>query len=137
MPGGSHEVALSNPGDRQHRQRAVDAGGACGWFADLPAAVPDTGPFNSHFVRDLGVVFTVCGVGFAWCAENLEEALPVHLGITAFYAGHAATHVADILSGRLPASHWWIDMPAVFAPTVLLVLMAFGLPRSPRPTASS
>ncbi len=28
-----------------------------GWFADLPAAVPDTGPFNAHFVRDLGVVF--------------------------------------------------------------------------------
>jgi hypothetical protein len=106
-----------------------------GWFADLPAAVPDTGPFNSHFVRDLGVVFTVCGAGFAWCAENLDRALPVHLGITAFYAGHAATHVADILSGRLPASHWWIDMPAVFAPTVLLLCMAVALHRTPRPSA--
>jgi hypothetical protein len=107
-----------------------------GWFVRLPAAVPDTGPFNSHFVRDLGVVFAVCGAGFAWCAENLDRALPVHVGITAFYAGHAATHVADILTGRLPASHWWIDMPAVFAPTVLLLGMAVALHRTPRPPAS-
>ncbi len=87
-----------------------------GWFVEIPAAVPDTGPFNAHLVRDLGVVYAVCGIGFAWCAENLDRALPVHVGITLFYAGHAATHVADILSGRLPASHWLIDTPAVFAP---------------------
>ena len=73
---------------------------SAGWFVDIPAAVPDTGAFNAHFVRDLGVVFVVCGVGFAWCGENLDRALPVHLGITGFYAGHGATHVADILSGR-------------------------------------
>jgi hypothetical protein len=36
-----------------------------GWFVGIPAAVPDTGPFNAHLVRDLGVVYAVCGVGFA------------------------------------------------------------------------
>ena len=24
------------------------------WYHDLPAAVPDTGPYNEHFVRDVG-----------------------------------------------------------------------------------
>ena len=24
------------------------------WYHGLPAAVPDTGPFNAHFVRDIG-----------------------------------------------------------------------------------
>ena len=24
------------------------------WYTELPAAVPDTGPFNAHFVRDIG-----------------------------------------------------------------------------------
>ena len=24
------------------------------WYRELPAAVPDTGPFNPHFVRDIG-----------------------------------------------------------------------------------
>jgi hypothetical protein len=94
--------------------------------------VPDTGSLNPHLVRDLGVAYTVCGIGFAWCAENLDRALPVHVGITSFYAGHAAIHVADIVSGRLPPSHWLIDTPAVFAPTIALVAMAAVLHRRAR-----
>ena len=97
------------------------------WFTGIPAAVPDTGPLNLHFVRDVGVAYLVSGVGLAWCAQNLDRALPVHVGVTAFFVGHALTHVADILSGRLSASHWLIDTPGVFAPAILLVMMAFVL----------
>ena len=28
------------------------------WYEKLPAAVPDTGPFNAHFVRDIGCAFS-------------------------------------------------------------------------------
>ena len=101
-----------------------------GWFTGVPAAVPDTGPLNPHFVRDVGVVYLVSGVGLAWCARNLDRALPVLVGITAFHVGHALTHVADILTGRLPASHWLIDTPGVFAPTILLVMMALVLAKN-------
>ena len=31
------------------------------WYTDLPAAVPDTGPFNPHFVRDIGCAFATVG----------------------------------------------------------------------------
>jgi hypothetical protein len=95
------------------------------WYLRLPAAVPDTGPFNPHFVRDIGAVFTVVAIGFAWCSANVDRCLPVHWGITLFFIGHAAIHVADILAGRLPHSHWGIDTPAVFLPPFLLVAMAF------------
>jgi hypothetical protein len=94
------------------------------WYVTIPAAVPDTGDFNPHFVRDIGVTFAVIGVGFAWCARNLQRAYPVHVGATAWYVGHAATHVWDILAGRLPHTHWTIDAPAVFVPAVLLVIIA-------------
>lgn len=94
------------------------------WYMGLPAAVPDTGPFNPHFVRDLGVAFIVIGLGFGWCAANLDRCLPVHLGLTLFFIGHALIHVADILVGRLPHRHWLIDAPAVFLPAILLVVMA-------------
>jgi hypothetical protein len=97
-----------------------------GWFAGVPAAVTDTGPLNNHFVHDIGVVFIVVGLGALWCARNLERCLPVHGGITLFYAGHALVHVAEILSGWLPHSHWWIDAPLVFLPALLLVVT--GLP---------
>ena len=100
-----------------------------GWYVGLPAAVPDTGPFNPHLVRDVGVAFSVCGIGLAWCAQNLERALPVFVGITLFYGGHAIMHVADIVEGRLPPSHWLIDTPLVFAPTIVLVVMGAWLAR--------
>lgn len=96
-----------------------------GWFGGVPAAVPDTGPVNAHFVMDLGVVFVIAGLGALWCARNLDEAGPVHWGLTLFYAGHALVHVFEIATGRLPAAHWWIDLPLVFLPALLLVAIAF------------
>src|SRR5262249_22275916 len=99
------------------------------WYTDLPAGVPDTGPFNAHFVRDLGVVFGVCALGFARCAANLAPRLPGHLGGTAFLVGHALVHLADLLTGRLPPHHWWMDTPLVFVPAVALVLLALPLRR--------
>jgi|SRR5687767_1204190 len=94
------------------------------WYTDLPAAVPNTGPFNQHFVRDLGVVFLLIGFAFGWAALNISRSRPVHLAITAFFTGHALIHLADIMSGRLPHSHWLIDMPGVFVPAVLMILLA-------------
>ena len=38
------------------------------WYTDLPAAVPDTGPFNAHFVRDIGCAFLTVGVALVWAA---------------------------------------------------------------------
>jgi hypothetical protein len=97
------------------------------WYWDLPAGVPDTGPFNAHFVRDIGITFVVIGAGFAWCATNLDRCYPVHLGLTAWFVGHAALHADDILTGRLPHAHWGIDAPAVFLPAVLLLALSLPL----------
>jgi hypothetical protein len=94
------------------------------WYAELPAGVLDTGPLNVHFVRDIGVTFTVLGAGFGWCAANLERCYPVYLGLTAWFAGHAAVHAADILAGRLPHAHWGVDAPAVFLPAALLLVLS-------------
>ena len=95
-----------------------------GWFHGIPAAVPDTGPFNAHLVRDYGVAFSVAGLGFAWCAANLERCYPVHLGLALFFTGHAGVHLGDLLGGRLPATHWVLDLPSVFAPALLLAVLA-------------
>ena len=34
-----------------------------GWYREIPAAVPDFGPLNEHFVRDIGSAFAAQGVG--------------------------------------------------------------------------
>ena len=91
------------------------------WYTDLPAGVADTGPYNGHFIRDLGVVFVFVAFGFAWCAWQPSNCRPVLIVITAFFVAHAILHVLDLLSARLPHSHWKMDAPAVFLPALLLI----------------
>jgi len=94
------------------------------WYTDLPAAVPHTGPFNAHFVRDIGVAFIVSSVAFAWSARNIDRSYPIHIGLTLLFTGHALIHVVDILTGHLPTEHWLIDLPGVFLPAVIMIALA-------------
>ncbi|MFN2494162.1 MAG: hypothetical protein ABR501_14900 [Pyrinomonadaceae bacterium] len=100
------------------------------WYADFPADIPHTGPFNPHFVRDLGVTFLVIAVAFAWCARNISRSRGVHLSLTIFFVGHALIHVVDIVSGSLPSSHWLIDAPGVFLPALIMIILALPDVRS-------
>jgi hypothetical protein len=90
----------------------------------IPAALPDTGAYNGHLVRDLGLVYVIAGLGFGWSALNLSKCRDVHIGLTIFFFGHALMHVVDILLGRLPVSHWLIDIPLVFGPGLIMLLLS-------------
>ena len=98
-----------------------------GWYHGLPAAVPDTGPLNVHFVRDIGAAFTTLGVALWMAAPEAPRRRGVLLAVTLFYALHALIHVGDLVSGRLDAAHWLIDLPGVFVPAAVLAVLS--LPR--------
>jgi hypothetical protein len=66
----------------------------------------------------------VVGLAFGWAALHLEQSRPVHLALTVFFTGHALIHVADIVTGRLPGSHWLIDLPGVFLPALIMIVLA-------------
>lgn len=93
------------------------------WYTDLPAGVPDTGPYNGHFIRDLGIVFVLISGGFLWCAIYPDRCRPVLMVLSVFFTGHALVHILDLLTHRLPHSHWSTDIPAVFLPALLLILL--------------
>jgi hypothetical protein len=93
------------------------------WFYHFPAALPDTGPFNPHLVRDLGAAFAVMGVGLAWCVRDPRHCRTVHLGVTAFLVAHALVHVGELLGGRLPQRHWLSDIPFTFLPALLFLAL--------------
>jgi hypothetical protein len=93
------------------------------WYTDFPAAIPHTGPFNAHFIRDLGVVFILAGLGFGWCALHPHRSRLTHIVLTIFFVGHALIHVADLLTGRVPPTHWLVDAPTVFVPAILLTIL--------------
>lgn len=87
------------------------------WYAMVPG-VPETGPFNPHFVRDIGAVYVVAGGALAVLALD-ERAVPAALAGALFLTLHALVHVADAIAGRLHTDHILSDLVTVFAPAVI------------------
>ena len=104
-----------------------------GWYTGIPAAVPDFGPLNEHFVRDIGAVFTMLGIGMAWAAFAPAVRVAVMSMVALFYTFHALVHVFDTLRGLFPPSHWAIDFPAVYFPALLMIGVVWILSRREAP----
>jgi len=100
------------------------------WYTDLPAAVPDTGPFNAHFVRDIGCAFLAAGGALVWAAFAPARRWPLVAVATLFLAAHAVLHVYDTVRGFLPGDHWWLDFPGVYLPALLLLALSERLRRA-------
>jgi hypothetical protein len=93
------------------------------WYALYPG-VAATGPFNPHFVRDIGAAYLVSGgalVGFAIDARARMAALAG----AAFLSLHALVHLADLALGRESPAHLLVDLPAIFAPALIALWLAW------------
>jgi hypothetical protein len=102
------------------------------WYFNLPARVPGTGPLNEHFLRDIGCVFGVMGIGLAAAARVRAYRVPVMLGVTGWYGLHALVHVYDTARGALGPEYWRVDLVGVYLPAVLLVAITFFIRRAER-----
>ena len=105
------------------------------WYVNLPAGVPDTGPLNTHFVRDIGCAFLATGVGLVWAAATSQANVRLVCVVLAaiFLCGHAAVHLLDLAQGTLGARHWLLDLPGVFVPALLLAALAVHFGRRAKP----
>jgi len=100
------------------------------WYYELPAAVPDTGPLNEHFVRDIGCIFVLIGVGLLASVFVRRWRVPALAVAAGFSVLHALVHVLDTARGLLSGEHWLIDAPAVYVPAVILTGMTIWLARA-------
>ena len=87
------------------------------WYAMVPG-VPETGPLNAHFVRDIGAAYLVTGAAIAALAPDARAA-PAALAGALFLTLHALVHVADAMAGRTHAEHVLAELASVFAPAVI------------------
>jgi hypothetical protein len=92
------------------------------WYHTI-STVPSTGPFNAHFVRDIGCAYLVSAGSLACCAVSPERGRPAALTGSAFLLMHAAVHVWDALAGRATLEHLLKD----FAGVIVVALLAFYL----------
>jgi peptidoglycan/LPS O-acetylase OafA/YrhL len=94
------------------------------WWNNVPG-VPDTGPFNLHFVQDVGVAFVVAGLALG--ARAWRPALwPAAVAGAGFLAAHAVIHLVMIASGH---DHAGADLAAVILPAALALCCAFPNPK--------
>lgn len=95
------------------------------WYAHLPAGVPDTGPLNVHFVRDIGCAFLTAGLALAWSVWRPALRFPLVTTAAIFFVLHALLHVHDTSRGIVDTEHWLLDLPGVYLPAVLLVVASW------------
>lgn len=89
------------------------------WYVAVPG-VPGTGPFNAHFVRDIGCAYVVAGVALGWGAAS-PAARPAAVAAATFLTLHALVHLWDAAAGREHAHQVLLDFPTVFLPPLIAV----------------
>lgn len=93
------------------------------WYYNLPAGVPEFGPLNVHFIRDIGCIFFLIGVGNFIAAFYIQYRIALFTVATGFYVLHMLVHVFEVVSGRIRLSMFWVDLPGVYIPTILFCIL--------------
>ena len=101
---------------------------ASGWWVRIPG-VGDTGPFNPHFVQDVGAAYLAAGLGLA--ARAWRPAWwPAAMAGAVFLAVHALIHLGMIAMAM--DHHAAVDLMIVVLPAALSVYAAFPPRRAKR-----
>jgi hypothetical protein len=91
-----------------------------GWYAAVPG-VPDTGPLNHHFVRDIGIAYFTAGAALTWSAFGAGWRAAALAAL--FIGGHALLHLGELAMGH----HRDVivnEALAVHLPAILIVALA-------------
>ena len=101
------------------------------WYGAVPG-VTATGPFNPHFVKDIGAAYLVVGAAFTWLALRATPAARgAAVAAAVFLALHAAIHLAAAVGPPMGLSDLARDFPGVILPA-LLALWIVAAPYQPR-----
>lgn len=93
------------------------------WYISVPG-VPATGPFNPHFVRDIGAAYVIAGASLLWFACD-PAARPAAMAGAAFLVLHAAVHLWDAAAGREMAHQLFVDAAIIFLPAGLALWLVW------------
>jgi hypothetical protein len=91
------------------------------WYNTVPG-VTDTGPFNPHFVQDIGLAFLVAGLALGARAWR-PRYWPAAVAGAGFLAAHALLHLALIAGGH--SHHAAFDFVGIVVPSAIALYSAF------------
>ena len=105
-----------------------------GWYFAVPG-VTTTGPFNQHFIRDIGLIFLFVGTAYLFGAMEPRYRIISWAAPTLWLSGHALFHYWEVAVGICGPSVLIRDFPAVTLPAVLGALVTLWAIRDARSTS--
>ena len=102
-----------------------------GWYLAVPG-VTSTGPFNQHFVRDIGLIFLLLGGAFLAGAALPHVRVLLWAAPSIWLTGHALFHFWEVAVGICSPSVIPRDFPAVTLPAIIGIALTFWAIRQSR-----
>ena len=88
------------------------------WYVAVPG-VTATGPFNQHFLRDIGLIFLLLGGAFLVGAAQPHLRVALWAAPSIWLTGHALFHLWEVAVGICSLSVIPRDFPAVTLPAII------------------
>ena len=101
------------------------------WYFAVPG-VTTTGPFNQHFLRDIGLIFVLLGAAILAGAARPALRVPLWAGAAIWLAGHALFHLWEVAVGICGASALARDFADVTLPALSVAALAIWAARDRR-----
>ena len=101
------------------------------WYNLVPG-VTDTGFFNQHFVRDIGIVQLFLGIAFVVGLLRPERRIGLWAAATLWLIAHALFHLWEVVVGICAPSAIPRDFPAVTLPALIGIVLTFWAIRNAR-----
>ncbi len=98
------------------------------WYGVVPGVVL-TGPYNPHFVKDVGAAYLVCAGALAWRAAKPEAGQGALVAAAAFLMLHVFVHIADAAVCGDAVAALIRDFPGVFVPALITAWLAMPAKR--------
>ena len=105
------------------------------WYLGVPG-VTDTGPFNQHFIRDIGIVYLFLGAAYGIGARRPRYRAVLWGAATLWQCSHALFHFWEVAVGICGPSALVRDFAAVTLPALIgagLTWWAISDARAARP----
>jgi uncharacterized protein YjeT (DUF2065 family) len=93
------------------------------WYFLVPG-VTTTGPFNQHFLRDIGLIYLMTGAALVVGALRPRDRAVLWSAAAFWHAGHALFHFWEVSVGICGPSALARDFPAVTLPTLVMAALA-------------
>ena len=93
------------------------------WYFAVPG-VTTTGPFNQHFLRDIGLIFLFIGTAFLVGARRPAWRSALWSAASLWLCSHALFHVWEVAVGICGPSALVRDFAAVTLPALISAVLA-------------